>query len=133
MAVKEPIRFFSLLTMIFLIVQFNLSGQEKQSYSGIREAVFSSAKLRGDSGPREVQWIENGRSYSYLSINNAAKHKEIRQFFPATQIDKLIVDADSLTLPSGEKFDFSSYSWTKDSGYILFESNFRPIYRNSGI
>src|SRR5512146_333401 len=100
MAVKEHIQFLYLFTIIFLIVQFNLSGQEKQSYSGIREAVFSSAKLRGDHGPKEVQWIDDGESYSYTSTNNAAKHREIRQFFPASQIDKLIADADALTLPS---------------------------------
>lgn len=133
MAAKEHIRLFSLFSIIFLIVQFNLSGQEKQSYSGIREAVFSSAKLRGDPGPREFQWIDDGESYSYTSINNTAKHREIRRFSPAAQTDTLVVDVDELTLPSGEKFDYSSYSWTRDSKHILFETNFRPIYRNSGI
>jgi dipeptidyl-peptidase-4 len=134
MPAKIYSRFLSLLIIMFLTIHFDLSGQEKQPYSDIKDAVLSSAKLEGNSGPSNVQWIDDGDSYSYTLKNSLTDHKEIRQLFPATLEDKLIVDTDVLIFPSsGERFNYKSFSWAKDSKHILFQTNFRPIYRNSGI
>ncbi len=133
MPAKVYIRLFSPITILLILIQINLFGQEKQLYSGIQEAFFSSGKLRGDPGPRNVQWIDNGNSYSYTVTNDSTGHKEIRQFFPETKEDKLIMDVDEMTLPSGGNFDYDSFSWAYDSRHIMFQTNFRPIYRNSGI
>jgi dipeptidyl-peptidase 4 len=46
----------------------------------------------------------------------------------------VVFDGSQLTFPgSTQKFQFSSFQWSKDSKNILFQSNFRPVYRRSGI
>ena len=77
MTAKSNMRLFPLLIVIFIALRINLYSQEKQSYSGIRDAVSSSRILKGKVGPRDVKWIDNGNSYSYTDRNNSTGHKEI--------------------------------------------------------
>ncbi|MEO1023853.1 MAG: DPP IV N-terminal domain-containing protein, partial [Bacteroidota bacterium] len=42
--------------------------------------------------------------------------------------------ASEFTFPGTENaFAYNSFQWTSDSKYLVFQSNFRPIYRRSGI
>ncbi len=109
-------------------------GQVKEEYSGIPEAFSATHILRGSSGPQNVQWMENGTSYSYTVKNMETGRKEIRQFFPGSQKDKLFLDTGEMTFPlTGEPFNYRSYSWSNDFRHLLFETNFRSLHRYSGV
>jgi dipeptidyl-peptidase-4 len=132
----EKLNIQSLLLLIILIVtvRSDLIGQQKEYYSDIRDAFLSSAILEGNPGPEDVQWIDNGNSYSYTVRNDSTGHKEIRQLFPGSLEDKLVLDVDEITFPSsGRRFNYKSFSWANDSRHIVFQTNFRQIYRYSGI
>ena len=88
----------------------------------------SAAKLRGKPGPQSVNWINGGQKYSYI-ING-----EIRAMEPGTLKDELVFNNKGLTFPgTGTAFDYESFQWSHDSQHLVFQSNFRPIYRKSGI
>ena len=128
----------SYLSILIILILFLFSNelfcQQKEGYSDIKDAILSTRILRGSPGPRNVDWIDNGNQYSYTVRNDSTMHKEIREFDPATLNDKLLLDVDNLTFPSsGEKFNYKSFKWAKDSKHIMFQTNFRPIYRRSGI
>lgn len=132
-----PTRFplFSGLILIaaFLIPSL-LNAQQKQVYKNIQEAMRASAILGGKSGPRSLNWIDDGDRYSFIATNDSTKREEIRSFDPKTGKDKLIFDAQGLTFPDTNKqFEYRSFQWAHDSQHILFETNFRRMYRRSGI
>lgn len=133
-------RFRQILSFITLSIVFSITFsirdfcQEKKEYASMEEAIMSSKVLKGKSGPQNVDWIKNGSCYSYTLRNNATNNDEIREYNPGTLEDNLLLNVDELTVPSStEKFNYDSYEWSKDSKYIIFKTNFRPIYRNSGI
>ncbi len=131
---KIYIRFIVIFILLFLVDHSAIHGQAKKEYSNLSEAVSATHILKGNSGPLNVQWIDNGASYSYTVKNTESGHKEIRQFFPGSQKNKLLLDTDEMTFPStGELFTYNSYRWSDDSKYLMFASNFRSIYRYSGI
>ena len=131
---KINIRKLQFLPILLIIVQSNLTAQNKEYYSSVQDALLSSSILKGNTGPADVQWIDNGNSYSYTVRNDSTGHKEIRQLFPESLEDKLILDVNSITFPSSEtRFKYKSFSWAKDSRHIVFQANFRKIYRYSGI
>ncbi len=126
--------FIIVLIVMFTVCNIAVPGQGKEEYSGIEEAFSTSHILRGKSGPLDVQWMENGTVYSYTLRNTQTGHKEIRQYFPGTKEDKLLLDTGELTFPStGEVFNYTAYSWSDDYKHLIFETNFRSIYRYSGI
>lgn len=134
MSKKIHPRFLIVLFISFFAVCTSVIGQVKEEYSDIKEAFSASHILRGSSGPRDVQWMESGSSYSYTVINQESGHKEIRRYYPASMKDELLLDTGEMTFPStGEAFKYESYKWSNDFRYLIFETNFRPVYRYSGI
>ena len=125
--------FVALLTRIF-IGQFKIFGQQKSEYNNLQEAIFSGRQLSGKSGPGNVDWINGGKEYSYTARNDSTKHTEIRKFNPESLSDNLLLDVAELTFPgTDDKFNYTSFQWSQDSKYLIFQTNFRPIYRYSGI
>ncbi|WP_428329066.1 DPP IV N-terminal domain-containing protein [Mucilaginibacter sp.] len=113
---------------LVLILPFNLSAQNKQLYSSLSDALQSGGKLYGNPGPQSVNWTNNGNKYSY--INN----DEIRSIEPKTLKDELIFTNKGLTFPGSDKaFSYESFQWSHDSRHLVFKTNFRPIYRRSGV
>lgn len=107
--------------------------QEKISYKDVQDAYASSSELQGKSGPRSLNWIDGGRLYSYITTNDSTQREEIRTFDPATGKDQLVFDAEGVTFPgTSNPFKYRSFQWARDSRHILFETNFRKIYRKSG-
>ena len=105
---------------------------QQKEYADVREALFSGDKLSGDSGPASVNWIDKGDRFSYIDSKNGTP--EIRSFNPKTQKDELIFKAEGVKFPDQDKnFEYTSFQWSKDSKYILFQTNFRPVWRRSGI
>ncbi|ELR73865.1 Dipeptidyl peptidase IV [Fulvivirga imtechensis AK7] len=122
-----------LLLFIMSILAFRpeLIAQQKE-YSDVREALFSGGRLSGGSGPASVNWIDKGDRFSYIDSKNGTP--EIRSFNPKTQKDELIFKAEGVKFPDHDKnFEYTSFQWSKDSKYILFQTNFRPVWRRSGI
>jgi len=102
--------------------------QNKKEYQSLGEAIMTGGALRGKSGPESVNWINDGQKYSYIA------GEEIRSMEPATLKDELIFNKKGLTFPGTQKaFDYESFQWSHDSKNLVFQSNFRPIYRKSGV
>lgn len=108
--------------------------EERVGYESLRSALFSSGLLSGNSGPRSVNWIEDGNRYSYMQQNSETGDTEIRVFDPANGEDELIFATGELTFPdSNIAFSFRSFQWSDDARFIIFQTNFEPIYRYSGL
>lgn len=119
------------LTAISLVVVHSITAQPvtKQRYSSLQQAMTSAGQLAGSAGPRSVNWIEDGRKFSFTEGRGV-----IKTFSPADQQETVVFDASGLTFPGTTKpFTYGSFQWSKDSKNILFQSNFRPVYRRSGI
>lgn len=108
--------------------------QEKAGYKNIQEALRSTSSLAGKSGPRSLNWINGGDRYSYIATNDSTRREEIRSFDPGTLKDELVFDGSGLTFPDTNlAFYYQSFQWAPDSKHILFQTNFRRLYRRSGV
>jgi len=122
------------LLFCLLYLSASLKAQPKAEYKDLKEALLASRKLAGNAGPKDVNWINGGSQYSYITQSKTTKSEEIRSFDPSNGKDELIFNANGLTFPDTiEPFSYRSFHWAKDSRHILFETNFRKIYRRSGI
>ena len=103
--------------------------QSKQRYATLQQAIFSGSQLNGSSGPRSINWIEGGDKFSFIDGQNT-----IKSLSPKGQREEIIFDGSQLKFPNTDKpFAYGSFQWSKDSKNILFQSNFRPVYRRSGV
>lgn len=105
-----------------------------QEIASVEEALGVSGVLAGSSGPASVNWIEGGEAFSYTLRNPRTGEPEVRRYDPRTLEDQLLFDRRALTLPgTGEPLEYRSFQWARDSRHLLFQTDFRPIYRRSGI
>jgi|AntRauTorckE6833_2_1112554.scaffolds.fasta_scaffold00051_5 dipeptidyl-peptidase-4 len=127
----------SLLLLFSIFVLFpnaDLIAQEKTRYADFEDALYAGGQLSGSNGPGNVVWINDGQQYSYTQRNSENNASEIRSYDPASGEDQLIfVNTDFNTPGTDDTFGYNSFQWTDDSRFIVFQSNFRPIYRRSGI
>jgi dipeptidyl-peptidase-4 len=108
--------------------------QQKQRFANMDEALQSGGILRGRLGPRDVNWIEGGKRYSYTDIDAQTRTPVIRAFDPATGKDTLLFTSQGIDFPgTSESFTYDSFQWAQDSRHLVFQSNFQPIFRRSGI
>lgn len=128
---------YILLVSVFAIafvMPDTLPAQTKERYESVKDALQSSGNLSGSSGPRNVNWIDNGNRYSYMQYNEETESMEIRAFNPSNGEDELIFNNTNHTFPESDStFEYNSFQWSNDSRYLVFQSNFRPVYRYSGI
>lgn len=111
-----------------------LHAQNQQTYSSLQEALFSGGMLSGDSGPASVNWIDGGDRFSYMKRNPETLEMEIRVYNPENREDEVVFDGGELTFPGTEQpFSYRSFQWSDDSRYLVFQTNFTPVYRYSGI
>lgn len=120
----------------FVVISFSgltAQAQELQRYSSVQDALFSGGMLSGGNGPASVNWITGGDRYSYMIQNQETDATEIRTFNPATGEDVLIFDSSQTTFPGTDvAFSWRTFQWSDDASYIVFQTNFEPIYRYSG-
>src|SRR2546427_277202 len=120
-----------ILPAVFLTLPVLLPAQEKARFATLQEALRSGAALAGGSGPRNVNWIDGGRRYSFIA--RADSGEEIRVFDPATGTDSLVFRAGGFTFPGGTgPFAYQSFQWARDSRHLVFQTHFQPLYRRSG-
>ena len=123
---------FLVLTLAIFFIG-NLSAQEKTRFKDLRDVMMSGRQLIGKSGPRSLNWIDNGDRYSYITVNDSTRREEIRTFDPKSGKDELLFDAEGTTFPdTAEPFRYTSFEWAHDSKHILFQTHFKRIYRRSG-
>jgi dipeptidyl-peptidase-4 len=104
------------------------TSQAQQPYQNITEAIQASFRLRGKPGPRSVNWINKGAQYSFLTSG------EIHTMDPKTGEEKTVFANTGLTFPGSNKpFDYQAFQWSEDARHLVFSTNFRHLYRNSGI
>jgi dipeptidyl-peptidase-4 len=119
---------------LVIALPFVAGAQQKQRFSSRDEALQAGAILRGRQGPRDVNWFEEGRRYSYIDIDPATRTPVIRAFDPATGKDDLLFTSAGVNFPgTNERFSYDSFQWAQDSKHLVFQSNFQPIFRRSGI
>lgn len=129
-SLKSSIIWLSLAVFIFIPAQ----SQAQREYENIEHALFSSSQLSGEQGPRNVIWIEGGKRYSYMQYNYRESTNEIRAYNPETGDDELVFKDSEHTFPgTDDPFSFKSFQWSKDYRYLVFQTNFTPVYRHSGI
>lgn len=115
--------------LAFLFVHLATAQQAKQRFTNLQQALFSGGQLAGSPGPRSVNWIEGGTKFSFIDGQNT-----IKTLSPKDQKEAVIFDGSKLTFPGTDKpFAYGSFQWSKDSKNILFQANFRPVYRRSGV
>jgi len=119
---------------LILFVPVLVSAQQKQRFATMDEASQAGSILSGRQGPRNVNWIEGGRRYSYTERDQRTGQPVIRVYDPATARDSVLFTTTGLTLPgTNQPFTYDSFQWAQDSKHLVFQSNFQPIYRRSGI
>ena len=107
----------------------NTTPATKQRFGSLQQALSAGGQLSGSQGPRSVNWINNGQAFSYLDGQTT-----IKIFTPQTGQETVVFDGSQVTVPGKTStFTFGSFQWSKDSKNILFQSNFRPVYRRSGV
>lgn len=113
---------------------FVAGAQEKQRFATMDEAFQATPILNGRQGPRNVNWIEGGRRYSYIDRDPSTNSPVIKANDPATGADAVLFTGSGITFPgTSEPFSYDSFEWAQDSKHLVFQTNFQPIYRRSGI
>ena len=122
----------ALSLLVLLAPAAPASAQQKQRFANLTEALQAGGALSGGSGPRSVNWIDGGRRFSF--ITRGQDGEEIRAMDPATGQDTLLFSARGVSFPdTAAPFTYRSFEWSRDSRFLVFQTNFRPIYRRSGI
>ena len=124
----------TLITVLLILIHSPaLFPQALQEYQSLQHALFSAGQLVGEQGPQNVTWIEGGERFSYMQQNFSEQSREIRAYNPASGGDELIFRNTDYTFPGTEDpFDFRSFQWSQDFRFLVFQTNFTPIYRYSG-
>ncbi|GAB3929025.1 S9 family peptidase [Larkinella terrae] len=114
---------------LVVVLSIPAFSQQKQRFQNLQQAIAATGQLAGSQGPSSVNWIDGGNRFSYIGANNS-----IRSFSPKDQREEVVFDGSQLKFPgTGQTFAYESFQWSKDSKYILFQSNFRPVWRRSGL
>ena len=120
-----------LALLVTLSLPVWLSAQEKTRFASLQDAMRAGGALGGGFGPRNVNWIDGGRRYSYIAQSDSGE--SIRLTDPATGLDSLLFRAEGLTFPgTTAAFEYESFQWAHDSRHLVFQTHFQPLYRRSG-
>ncbi|MDF1574291.1 MAG: alpha/beta fold hydrolase [Bacteroidales bacterium] len=119
-------------TLVLMLVLMNLSlVAQKKQYDSLMEAFMSGGALRGDRGPSGVEWIEDSDQYSFT--RREGRSQQIWTYDIKTESEKLVFNEADFTFPgTDDPFRYRSFQWTRDYKFLLFQSNFEPIWRYSG-
>ena len=119
---------------LVLCLPFVAGAQEKQRFANLDEALQAGAILSGRQGPRNVNWIEGGRRFSYTDRDPQTTAPVIRAYDPESGTATTLFTTSGLTFPgTNEPFAYDSFQWAQDSKHLVFQTNFQPIFRRSGI
>ena len=118
------------LALLLVLMTFTLAAQKKQ-YDSLTDAFRSGGALRGDRGPAGVEWLEDSDRYSFSK--REGRSQQIWTYDIKTESEELVFSEGDYTFPGTEnQFSYRSFQWTRDYGYLLFQTNFERIWRYSG-
>ncbi|MBV9880091.1 MAG: S9 family peptidase [Gemmatirosa sp.] len=127
-------RFRLAVLLLLPLAAADLGAQAKQRFSSLAEAQQAGGALAGRGGPRRVVWLDGGNRFSFIGTNGQTRRPELRTYDPVSGRDTLLFTSDGLTLPgSTQPFTYQSFQFSRDFKNLVFQSNFQPIYRRSGI
>lgn len=118
-----------MLLVVIAIITVPVHAQKK-TYNNLREAMFSAGMLRGSSGPANVVWIKGGSQYSFTRFNQGVQEIWIHDIKSGEET--IAFSASGMTFEDGSDFRYRSFQWAGDYNYILFQTNFTPVWRYSG-
>jgi dipeptidyl-peptidase-4 len=119
---------------LVVCLPFVASAQEKQRFANMDEALRAGAILGGAQSPRNVNWIEGGARFSYTDRDPRTGVPTIRVYDPPTGKDAVLFTTTGVSFPgTTDPFTYDGFQWAQDSKHLVFQSNFQPIYRRSGI
>ena len=125
-----PLRTVRTLALVLLLPSAVLA-QQKTPFRTLQEALQSGAAMGGRSGPGNVNWIDGGRRFSFTVRGPSGA--EIRAMDPVTGTDTLLFSAQGVQFPdTAAPFNYQTFQFSRDSRYLVFQTRFRPLYRNSG-
>jgi dipeptidyl-peptidase-4 len=108
--------------------------QQKQRLSTLDDAQQASVVLAGRGMPRGIAWLGSGDRYAFIATNPRTNRLEVHVFDPATGGDSAVVAPDELRAPATtQPFEYRSIQYSRDASTLVFQTNFRPIFRRSGI
>jgi dipeptidyl-peptidase-4 len=108
--------------------------QQKLRLSTLDDAQQASVILAGRGMPRGIAWLGSGDRYAFVATNPRTNRPEVRVYDPATGRDTVLVAPDELRVPSTTKpFEYRAIQYSRDASTLVFQTNFRPIFRRSGI
>ncbi len=120
----------STIILIITLVSFGPVDAQKQKYGSLQEAIFSARNLSGSRGPSNLVWIRGGSQYSFTKVSNGAQEIWIHDI--ASGEEELVFSAEGKKFADGGDFRYRSFQWAGDYQYILFQTNFSPVWRYSG-
>src|SRR6266545_2603877 len=124
---------FRCFVALILFVPVATTAQQKQRFATLEEALAAGSALSGRSGPRSVNWIDDGARFSFIEQDAATNREVIKGYDPATGRDTVLFTAEGLTVPGNtDAFTYDSFQWADDSKHLVFRSNFQKLFRNSG-
>lgn len=119
-------RILSIITLLLLSV--TLFGQ-KLTFNSLPEAYRHS--LRGERPPSGVEWMGDNQSYSFTKNSRSGSQIWIRDI-PSGE-ERMVFSSSEAVFPGTEDaFRYASFAWTSDYQHLLFQTNFQPVWRNSG-
>lgn len=115
---------------IILWLPFSLLAQQQQRFQSLTEAFQRGGALSGRNGPASVNWIDGGARFSFIPSGTSGV---IKTYDPATGQEETAFSAEGLKFPGSDKaFNYNQFNWSADFKYLMFRTNFRPVWRNSG-
>ncbi len=116
-----------------LVVAGGTSAQGQEQIGSVREALMVSSRLSGAGGPQSLNWIDSGNRFVFTRRAEGGT-PEVRVYDPKALSDEELFDPRKLTLPgTAEPISYRSFQISQDSRHLVFQTNFRPIYRRSGL
>ena len=126
-------RFRSVLgaTVLFAVVPL-LARAQGTRFASLDDALQAGAVLNGRGAPAGLTWIEGGARYSYTV--RGPDGSVIHGYDPATGQDTVLFSGAGLKFPGSDKpFGYQSFQWARDFRHLIFQANFQPLYRRSGV
>ncbi|HXT15105.1 MAG TPA: S9 family peptidase [Gemmatimonadaceae bacterium] len=110
-----------------------VSAQQKQRLASLNDALQTSGILAGRGAPLNVQWLDGGKRFSFITNDPATHRQLIRSYDPATGRDSLLFSGENLNFPgTTNPFLYEGFQWARDFKNIIFQTNFQQLYRRSG-
>ena len=111
-------KLFILISVCSIVCNYGVAGGKQFTV----EDIFSSQKFSSKS-VRGVQWMKDGKSYSFSEYDTTTKSTAIYQYIVKDKSKKLVVNGTMLKLDEKDPaFKFSSYQWSPDEKQMLFVS-----------